>query len=132
MAGDIGKLVAALAANGGGLNPTFVCAAPQATALKLLAGPKFDAPVLASAALPNGTVVAVEASSLAVGFDSTPEFSVSRAGTLHMESAAPAPIDGAAPVRDLYQTDCLALKMTLAAAFAMRAPHAAWIQNVTW
>src|SRR5262249_21267998 len=51
MAGDIGKLVAALAAQGGGLAPTFVCAPAQATALKLLASPKFDAPVLAAAAL---------------------------------------------------------------------------------
>jgi hypothetical protein len=97
-----------------------------------LAGPRFDARVLASAALADGTVVAVEASSLAVGFDSTPEFSVSKAGTLHVEDALLAPLDGAAPVRSLYQTDCLALKMTLAAAWAMRAPHVAWIENTTW
>jgi hypothetical protein len=134
MAADLGKLVADLAARGGGLNPAFVAAPAQATALKLLASPKFDAPVLASSALPSGVAVAVEASSLAVGFDSVPDFSVSRAGKLHVESATPQHIsDGAAavPVRELWQTDCLALKMTLAAAWAMRAPGAAGVFRPT-
>jgi hypothetical protein len=54
-------------------------------------------------------------------------------GALHMEDTTPAAIDGAVPVRSLFQSDCLALKMTLAVAFAMRAAgHVAWIQNTTW
>jgi len=132
VAADLGKLVADLAARGGGLNPTFVAAPAQATALKLIASPRFEAPVLAASSLPNGVVVAIEASSLVVGFDSAPEFSVSKAGTLHMEDATPQHIHAASPVRELWQTDALALKMTLAAAWAMRAPHVAWIQNTTW
>ena len=132
VAADLGKLVADLVARGGGLAPAFVAAPAQATALKLMASPKFDAPVLASVVLPSGTVVAIEASSLVSGFDGTPEFSVSKAGTLHMESAAPQHIHAASPVRELWQTDALALKMTLAAAWAMRASYVAWVQNTTW
>jgi hypothetical protein len=131
---DLGTLVAALSEWGGGLNPAFVCAPRQATAMQILVGPHFTAPILPSAALANGTVIAIETGSLVVGFDSKPEFHVSGAGTLHMEDTTPAATTlGAPTTRSMYQTDSLALKMTVRAAWGLRAPgHAAWIQNATW
>jgi len=135
MARDLAALINALAEHGAGLAPAIVAAPAQAFAIKLMAAAHFDAPVLA-AAIPNRTVIAIEPSSLAVGFDSRPEFSVSTAGTLHMEDVAPQPIvDGGAmaqPVRSMFQTDSLALRMLLRASWAMRAPHAAWTTNTNW
>lgn len=43
-------------------------------------------------------------------------------------------VDGtpAMPVRSLFQTDALALRMLLRAAWGMRASHVAWTTNVNW
>jgi hypothetical protein len=38
----------------------------------------------------------------------------------------------AVPVRSVFQTDAVALKMVLQASFGMRASHVAWVQNTTW
>ena len=46
-------------------------------------------PILTSAALAAGTVVAVEQSSFVSGFDGLPEFSTSRGASVHMEDTTP-------------------------------------------
>jgi hypothetical protein len=135
LVGDIKALIAALAASGGGLHPIIIASPPQATALKIWAGPHFDIPVLPSAALAAGTIVAVEALSFASGFGSVPEFSTSKVTVLHMEDTSPSDIvsgTAATPVKSTFQTDTVALKMVLWASWGMRAPHVAWLQNVTW
>src|SRR5262249_26347794 len=90
--GDIGQLIGALAANGAGLAPVFVCAAKQAATMKTVVGPRFDSPILPSTALATGTVAVVEVASFMSGFGSTPEFSVSRDTAVHMEADTPADI----------------------------------------
>jgi hypothetical protein len=134
--GDLGKLIGALAANAGGLNPVLIAAPAQAMTLSLLAGPKFNVPVLPSAALASGTIIMVEPSSFVSGFDSVPEFSTSKVTLVHQEDTTPADIvsggTAAVPVRSTFQTDSQALKMTLQAAWAMRAPHVAWLTGATW
>ena len=71
-------------------------------------------PILASVALPAGTVVAVESSSFVSGLDGLPEFSTSTGATIHMESATPTDIATArvvaTPVKNLFQTDLIGLK----------------------
>jgi hypothetical protein len=135
---DIANLVGALSAAGDGRDIVLICAPQQAASLKVWAGPKFDIPILTSAALAAGTIVAVEAPSFASGFSPIPEFSASIEAVLHEESAAPLPIvDGAstlaAPVRSLWQTDIVALRTLLRVAFAMRASgHVQLINSVTW
>jgi hypothetical protein len=139
MARDLAALITTLAANGAGLAPAIIAAPAQALAIKLSVGPHFDIPVLSAPVLatasPARTVIALEASSLVTGFDATPEFNVSRAGSLHMEDDLPRHIvDGtpATPVRSLFQTDALALRMLLRAAWGMRAPHLSWVTNTNW
>jgi hypothetical protein len=136
MAADISALMKALGANGAGANPIIVAAVAQTTSLKLFAGPKFDISILAAAALPANTIIALEPSSFVSGFTSTPEFSTSTGAAMHEEDTTPAPIVGpagtAAPVTSLFQTDAIGLKMILRAAFAMRGAHIAWIQNTSW
>jgi hypothetical protein len=131
MQGDLKALAGALAGAGGGMNPVLVAAVAQATSLKLLAGPRFDVPILPSTALASGTVVLIEASSLVSGFDSVPEFETSRVSLLHMEDATPAEFP-AAPMKSMWQADSFALKMILRGSWAMRAPHVAYITGATW
>jgi hypothetical protein len=111
-------LVQALAANGGGLEPVLICAPAQAATLRMWRQADFY-DILASVALPAGTVVAVESSSFVSGQDGVPEFSTSKGATLHMEDTAPTDINAsaamAAPTKSLFQTDLVGLKMILRA-----------------
>jgi hypothetical protein len=135
---DVANLVGALSAAGGGRDVVLVCAPQQTASLKVWAGPRFDIPILTSAALSAGTIVAVEAPSFASGFNPIPEFSASIEAVLHEENTTPLSIvDGsstlAAPVRSLWQTDIVALRTLLRVAFAMRASgHVQVVNSVTW
>ena len=135
---DLGNLFAALAAVGGGKTAAIIAALPQAIALKLTAGPKFDVDIIASTALATGTVAVLEVASFVSGFGSTAEFDVTKVGAVHMEDTSPQEITGgtpspAVPVRSLFQIDALALKSNLWASWGLRAAgHAQWIQGATW
>jgi hypothetical protein len=129
--GDIGNLFAALAVAGAGRDVVIIAAAPEAAKLKTQTGANFDYDILPSTALAAKTVAAIEVSSLVVGFASTADFSVSKAGLLHMEDTSPT--DLGTPSKSLYQIDGLAVRMTCDASWAMRAPgHAQFITNVSW
>jgi hypothetical protein len=135
---DLEQLFGALASHSAGRNPVIVAAVPQAIALKRNVGPRWDIDVLPSTALASGSVGAIEISSLVTGFESTPEFSVTRAGLLHMEDTSPQDITGgtpspAVPVRSMFQVEALGLKMSLWCAWGLRAAgHAQLLKAVTW
>ena len=137
---DIGNLVAALATGGAGVDVVFVASPAQAAALKIWAGPKFDYPVLASAALAAGSVVAVEAGGFVSAFGPEPRFDTSDASVIHEEDTTPlaigtagSPNTVAAPARSLFQTDATALRMILPCSWGLRAAgHVAWVTGATW
>jgi len=98
-------------------------------------------PVLASAGLANGIVMAIAVNALAVaGGNDPPKISVSTTGALHMEDTNPLPLASvgtpntvAAPMRSLFQTATIAMRLIANLTWAMRAPGGvAWVQNVTW
>lgn len=91
---DVATLVAALTTGGGGRSPVFVAAPGTAASMKVLAGSRFDFPILASSALSAGSVLAVEASSFVSIIAPAPEFLVSKEAVLHMEDTTPGPIGG--------------------------------------
>lgn len=139
---DLGNLVADIATRAGGQRPVFVASPGQATTLRFWAGGQFgttpandDLPIAASAGLPAGTVVALEARSLvtAIGM---PSFTASKVAAVQQEDTAPADIVSggtlATPVKSMFQIDATALKMTLWADWAMRAPHISVVENVFW
>jgi hypothetical protein len=133
MLGDLGNLFAALATNGAGKTAVIIAALSQAVTLMTNVGPKFTFPIVASTALPKGTVAVLEVASFVSGFGSTAEFSVSKAGVVHMEDTTPTDITGATPVKSLFQLDLIGLKTTLRAAWGMRAAnHVAWLTGATW
>jgi hypothetical protein len=138
MVEDIEKLVAAIAANKGGSSPVFITDPAHCAAAKAWLSPKFDYPILASTALTPGTLICVEARSLAATVvDSTPDFATAESAVLHYEDTTPADIVSggtpATPTKSLFQTDGVALKMTISnISWMMRAAHVAWTQAVNW
>jgi len=140
MTKDVEALIVALAAAGGGGSPVFVAAPGQAAAMKMRIGPRFDYPVLASAALAAGTIIAIEAKSFVSGFSATPTFDVSDQTVLQLEDTSPAQVGTvgtpnvvAAPLRSLWQTNCTAVKMVLRCAWGMRATgHVQFVSSTTW
>jgi len=132
MAQDLENLFAALATSGAGKTAVIIAAMPQAVRLMMEAGPKFNFDIIPSTALATGTVVVVEVASFVSGFSSVADFSVSRAGMVHLEDTTPGDFP-AAPMKSLFQTDLIGLKMTLDAAWGMRAAnHVAWLTGATW
>jgi hypothetical protein len=140
MGADIGALVGALAAAGGGTDVIFIAAPRQAATLKLRAGAQFNYPVLASVGLSAGSIVAVETGGVVFGFDPVAQFESSSHSALHMEDTSPAQIAVtgtpnvvAAPVRSLFQTDSTALRMILHVSWGVRAAGLVQVINsVNW
>jgi hypothetical protein len=136
---DMGALTSAIVAAGGGENIVFVVPPTQATFLGLI-GSEFSlrgVTVLQTTALPAGTVMAVDASALATAFGAEPQFQSSIESVVHFDDASPALIvtGGAVPagsVRSAYQSDLVLTKVTLDAAWTLRAPVVAVAENVGW
>jgi hypothetical protein len=141
MADDVGAMASAM--QGAGIDPTgmiIVAAAKQATAMKLLAGPKFDYQVLSTLALPDKTIAGFAPGAIAAAFDGVPTIETSIEAALHFEDTTPLPISSvgtpstiAAPVKSLFQHDIFAIKVRAKATWAVIAPGGVqYIQSVTW
>jgi HK97 family phage prohead protease/HK97 family phage major capsid protein len=96
--------------------------------------------IIDSGTVPMGTVIALDAADFVSVGDEAPRFEISDQATLHMEDTAPADIvAGAAPgtpatpVKSLWQTDSLALRLILPVNWTLRRPGmVAWTTGVTW
>ena len=97
-------------------------------------------PIIDSGTVPLGTVIAIDAADfVAVGGDA-PRFEISDQATLHFEDTAPLDIGTAgtppvvaAPVKSMWQTDSLALRLILPTNWTIRrAGVVAWVAGVTW
>jgi hypothetical protein len=136
IADDIGSLAAAIAA--ANIDPSdmiLICAVKQATALKTLTGPNFDYSILSTPLLAAGTVVGVAPSAIAYATDgAAPQIETSESAIEHMEDTSPQPITGgtpspAVPVRSLFQTNSIAIRIRAALTWATIAPGA--VQTIT-
>lgn len=153
---DIKNLIGALvtASNGQLRNPVWIMNPAQALSIALTqnAGGDFPLasdmqngrlmtyPVLQSTAVPAGMIIIVDASDFFSATGDEPNFSVSDQATLHMEDTAPQQLSTvgttntvAAPVRSLWQTDSIAIRMILDINWALRRTGTvAWTTAVTW
>lgn len=97
----------------------------------------YGMPVVTSTTVPLDVVYLVDASEMAIAF-SGPQFLGTDVASVHMEDTAPLPIvDGAgtaaAPVRSLYQTNSLGLRMTLETDWSMTRDGAVvTLTGVSW
>jgi HK97 family phage prohead protease len=107
---------------------------------ELNAGTLNGYPVIKSTRITKKMVILVDAAAFFSATGDVANFSVSDQATLHMEDTAPLPISAtgspnvvAAPVRSLWQTDSLGIRMLLDINWAMVRPGlVAWTQAVTW
>ena len=106
----------------------------------LNAGTFLGYPVIQSPTAPAGTVTLVDAADFVSVTGDDPRFDVSDQATLHMEDSAPQAIGTtgtpnivAAPVRSLFQTDSLGIRMILPMNWTLRRVGVlAWVSGVTW
>lgn len=97
-------------------------------------------PIASSITVPTGVVFLVDQAELAQGYGDSPAIDMSNQATLHMESANPAPISAtgtpntvAAPVRSLFQTDSLGLRLVWDISWTLRRAGAVQFRTgVTW
>ena len=135
MMADLALLAQAVAPVGAGL--TYVMNPKQAAAVRLYRGALWspDVPILASIAVPDRTVIALDPQCLVSSFSDV-RVTASRQATLHFEGVNPLQIASgstiASPTIDLFSQDLVALKVTLNAAWAVRAPAISWMAGVNW
>lgn len=104
------------------------------------AGQKFMATIIPNRGVPAGTLIAVDAADFATATGDAPRFAVSNEATLHEEDTSPlalgtvgSPNTVAAPMRSLFQTDSIAIRLSLYVTWAMRrAGMVATMSGVTW
>jgi hypothetical protein len=125
-----------------GNNEIVVIAAPsRARRLRLrMQGRDWGFTLLSSSALAADELIAVATNGLISALDPAARFDVSTQVALHMEDTSPQPIslastvgDIAYPVRSLWQTDSLGLRLIMEVSWGLRDPGAlAWIEDVIW
>jgi hypothetical protein len=97
-------------------------------------------PVISSSNVTADTMLLVDAGDFVSVTGDAPRFDISDQATIHMEDTTPlaistagSPNTVAAPVRSLWQTDCLAVRMLLDINWGMRRTGVvAWTQTMTW
>jgi HK97 family phage major capsid protein/HK97 family phage prohead protease len=141
MVEDLKALVGAIVAAGGGRNIAILLNPTQAMALNFAqtttgdflfadrteAGQKFGVRFIVSTTVPVNRVIAVDAADFATATGDAPRFAVSTEATIHEEDTTPlaigtpgAPATVAAPTRSLFQTDAVAIRMSLYVNWVMR------------
>ncbi|MFT8245206.1 phage major capsid protein [Roseomonas sp. BN140053] len=153
---DVKALIGALitATNGNVRAPVWIMNPVQAVSISLTqnAGGDFPFqaelsngllqgyPVIQSPTVAAGMVLLVDAADFVSVTGDEPRFDVSDQATLHMEDTTPLAISAtgtpntvAAPIRSLFQTDTLAVRMILPMNWTLRrAGVVAWTQSVSW
>lgn len=122
----------------------------QARSVRMMAGPNSsgfgwanqflaDFRVIVSTSVPSGTVIAIDTADFVTGTGDAPMFEASDQATIHMEdspsaiSAAGTPNTVAAPIRSMFQTNSVALKMSMDVTWAMRrSGMVQYISSVGW
>jgi HK97 family phage major capsid protein/HK97 family phage prohead protease len=103
-------------------------------------GTLFGYPIIQSNTVTLGTVMLIDAADFFSATTDVPQFDVSDTATLHMEDTSPTAIGTAgtpnvvaAPVRSLFQTDSIAIRMRIGINWAMRRSGViAYVTSVTW
>jgi hypothetical protein len=146
MLDDLEALAAAVAPIAGD-QIVFVASPKEAVAIKLRLPREFPWPVLPSAALPEGRLIAIAANALVSASETVPSIEASRQATIHYEDDNPAEIVGppstvddaivggvvARPVASIFQSDAVALRLRWPLSWALRSPQGlAWMEEVTW
>jgi hypothetical protein len=135
MVADIGAIAAALAPFSGGSSPVLILPPAQFVSINMYPlSTVFD--VFMSPALASGTVMGLVPAALATAVEA-PRLEQVDMAQLHMEQLAAELVSSpgvvAAPQRSLFQTDTSAVRLILAASWALRSASAvAVVNSVKW
>jgi Phage capsid family len=118
----------------------FVTTPARALALSTIMPAGWPYPVLSSNALPAARVICVDASGLIAAHSTVPRFSASTEATLHEEDTTPLALGSGAqgsgvlatPMRSTFQTDVVAVRAILWAAWAVRSGGVAYLDASGW
>lgn len=142
MVADIKNLLSTIIAQGGGRDMVIIMNPAQALSLAFAttttgnflfanqaeASTKFGARFIVSTSCAAGTVIAVDAADFASAQGDQPKFAISTDATLHEEDTAPLALGTGAqgsgvlavPMRSLFQTDAVAIRMSMYVTWGMR------------
>ena len=150
---DLKAALAAMSSNNMGRSPVWIMNVQRVLSLSLMTnaagnfmfrdelaqGRLMGIPVLSSTSVPAAIVFLVDAAEMAAAFDTLPTLDASEQATLHMETAPTAlsatgtPNTVAAPVRSLFQTATIALRLLWEMTWAQRRAGAVFtITGVAW
>ena len=157
LVGDIKQITGALITGTAGnvRNPVWIMNPQQMNSAGLIAFPGVGVfpfreeiaagnlggwPIIDSGTVPLGTVIAMDAADFVTVGGEGPRFEISDQATLHMEDTSPTDITttgtppvAAFPVKSMFQTDSLALRLILPINWTIRrAGTVAWVAGVTW
>jgi hypothetical protein len=136
MAQDLATLGAAVSAYAGNGNIAYA-ASPHEAIFANIAADNLPYPIMMSNALPDKTVIAVATPALASVIEPLPRIDSSQDVAIHEETGPAALVDGAGvmakPIRSMFQTDSVALRLRLPISWTVRNPGAvAYMTAVTW
>lgn len=132
---DLAALSDAVSAAGSG-DVMFVASPARVARLRIKA-PEIarEVTMLPSLAVAATTIIAVDPVSIAHGAGDSIDIAASREAVVHMSDDPDPIVDGttADPVRSMWQTDAVALRLLVDVAFAPRRSGAvAWLESATW
>lgn len=138
MTEDLVALASAVTVGGSG-QVAFVVSTDRAAIMPIIT-PDLNVTILPSPAVAATRIIAVDPLSLVHATDPNPDIAASKDAVLHMEDTSPAqistpgtPATVAAPVRSVFQTGSIALRVILEMAWAKRRSTAvAYIDNPDW
>jgi hypothetical protein len=138
MLADVKTLAVAVAPVAG--NGPIVLIANPVQAVSLRSWPqRVGYEVLASSGVAEGSLIAVAPNALASAIYPVPEFSIAKSATVHMDGSPTAistvatPNTMAAPVRSLWQTDSIGLRLIMEVSWGLRSTSGlAWLSGVNW
>ena len=134
MVEDLSALAASVAVIGG--EPIFIASPERAVAVVLRARRELSFTVLPSPSVAADDVIAVSGNGLVSAVDAAPEIEASKIAALHMDTA-PSPLADdagvmASPIRSLWQSDTVGVKIRFNASWALRDPRALAWMTVRW
>ena len=134
---DLAALATAVAPVAGNSDVVLVAAPAQAIAIQLRVPAELAWPILSSASLAAGVVIAVAANAVVSAIDGPPQIDASQHAELHRDTS-PGEIVTAAgtiaqPIGSLFQTDEVGLRLRWPLSWGLRSPAGiAWLQSVNW
>jgi hypothetical protein len=138
MVGDLAALVGAMGTAGvDPSNAVFVAGPREAMILQARLGVFSGVSVLMTLGLPAKSVAAFAPAAITSGYRDAPVIETSKEAVYHEEAATPLPIVGsagaiAAPVRSVFQTNGIAVRVRAHVAWAVATGGAQWVQNINW